>query len=198
MWEWSNRLFKKKPPSASKTLLAAYNDLLMQTSSEPKAVGSMRIPSQDTVSVLQPEEMQKILQEKIQTFRLTKLELRECAYDPLTWQEMHNGFSEYCRARAMFFKLLGYSHAEQCYQSGLTKADVKLLCSSYAPENYNTHLKIPLDFGGSLDFENFALIQTHPTHGLLHRLIDFQIEIGYLRRRQKIFVPYFTDKIYHA
>ena len=36
MWEWSNRLLRKKDSEESKSLLAAYNDLLLQNAYAPQ------------------------------------------------------------------------------------------------------------------------------------------------------------------
>lgn len=36
MWEWSNRLLRKKDSEESKSLLAAYNDLLLQNAYAPE------------------------------------------------------------------------------------------------------------------------------------------------------------------
>lgn len=205
MWEWSKRILKKKRTTPkAKSLLAAYTDLLNKTAASPEGSSPQKkrdIAEIDThessVSAPKPEEMRRLLELKIQEFGLKNITLREFAYDPQTWAEMNNIFPEYLRAREVFLKLLGYSCAEECTAAGLTPDDLNLLKQTHVPENMNTHLKVPFDFGGTLDFENFSLIQTHPCHGMIHRLIDFQIENNYLRVYKKIYLPWFEGKIYH-
>ncbi|CCZ31210.1 MAG: hypothetical protein ACLSFR_01165 [Alphaproteobacteria bacterium] len=199
MWEWSNRLLRKKDSEESKSLLAAYNDLLLQNAYAPeplkKNVSAQKNSSPETTPV--PERMQQLLNQRLEEYALNNLTLKECVYDPQTWQEMSSCFTEYQKIRKIFLKLLGYSYASECTKAGLTKADIKLLRQSIAPENYNTHIKIPFDFGGGLDFDNLCLIKTHPCHGIIHKLIDLQIENGFLRTYKKIYIPWFEGKIYH-
>ena len=42
MWEWSNRLLRKKDSEESKSLLAAYNDLLLQNAYAPEPLKKKR------------------------------------------------------------------------------------------------------------------------------------------------------------
>ncbi len=200
MWEWSNRILNKKRPKAAKTLQEAYNDLLLPNSLPPsEMVKNQDIAAEDSASLAPPgpEEMLRILEKRLTEFNLKNFTLREASYEPQNWQEMDSGYIEYRRIREVFLKLLGYSHINDCQIAGLTKADIKLLRRSIAPENFDVHMKIPFDFGGTLDFNNLCLIQTHPRHDLVHRLIDMQIENNYLRTYKKIYLPWFDGRIYH-
>ncbi len=205
MWEWSKRILKrKKRPPEAKSLFAAYHDLLQQTSAAPEGARvqkSRDIAENDEpvgrLSAPSEEDMLRLLELKIQDFNLKNITLLEYPYEPQTWTEMNSIFPEYLRAREVFLKLLGYSYADECRAAGLSDEDIRLLKETHVPENLNTHLKVPFDFGGTLDFENFALIRTHPDHGMIHRLIDFQIENNYLRVHKKIYLPWFEGKIYH-
>ena len=108
-----------------------------------------------------------------------------------------SGYSAYQSLRSRFFKLIGYADAEDCRYAGLNDNDIACLREGFAPENYNIHLKVPADFGGSLDFDNFSLIQTRPHHAGIHRIIDMQIENNFLRLHKKIFLPWFEGKFYY-
>ena len=200
MWEWSGRILKKTSPASAKSLLAAYNDLLLQTApATPHIVKDQDIAADDRTSLLPPAppQMRQYLLTHLADFGFSRMTLRECSYDPQNWQEMDKSWTEYLRIREIFLKLLGYSHADECLKAGLDKNDIKLLRGSIAPENYDIHMKIPFDFGGTLSFDNLCLIQTHPRHDLIHRLIDLQIENNYLRTHKKIWLPWFDGKIYH-
>lgn len=202
MWEWSNSLLNKKPQSGAKSLLSAYNDLLLQSNNHNgnSIIKNIDIASEDDgkkQNTYSLSEMRSIMENKLQDYNLHNFELKECPYEPQSWQEMNKFFTEFYHIRGLFLKLLGYSQVDECLKMGLNKADIKLLQNSNAPENYNTHIKIPFDFGGTLDFSNLCLVKTHPTHGLIHRLIDLQIESDFLRTHKKIFIPYKEEKFYH-
>lgn len=201
MWEWSARLVRKKTEKKlSTSLLAAYDDLLNpETIPYSKRIQNLAIaePSAAETKTLEIAEMRRIVEQKIQELGLDNMTVIERAYDPQSWQEMSTYFDEYQKVRTYFFKLLGYSNAKSCLNAGLNKNDISILKQGIAPENFNIHLKIPFDFGGNLDFKNFSLVKTHPTHDNIHKIIDLQIENNFLRIHKKIFLPYFEGKIYY-
>ena len=207
MWEWSNRQ-KNNSPTPEKTqknsasLLAAYNDLIGNSytayHSRIKNIQIADTPNNETITSPEAEEVFALVQSKIREYNLpacTKIIEKE--YMPQSWQEMNRAFDRYHNLRARFFKLLGYSEQEKCLQAGLTDEDLDCLRNGFAPENFNIHLKIPADFGGQAEFENFSLIKTHPYHDSIHRIIDMQIENNFLRVHKKIYLPWFEGKFYH-
>lgn len=196
MWEWSLHNPKTSKPSTS--LLTAYDDLIhthiLSAAIPPEASASpiKQLPPLDDL-----EEMRIAVQNEIVRLGLkhVRIELRD--YEPQTWQEMNKSFEEYQHMRRAFLRLLGYNHLRDCRAAGLNDDDILLLRNSLVPENYNTHLKIPFDFGGNIEFANFALIPTHPFHNNLHRIMDMQIENTFLLKHRRIFIPLFEGKIYH-
>lgn len=202
MWEWSNKLKKKPEEKPSTSLLAAYDDLLsppegsflFRQAESGKPSSRPGNPDQEAPS---SSEMKQIVRDRLTEYSLTEMNILERAYDPQSWQEMSNFFDEYQRARSYFLKLVGYSETDACRNLGMSRQDIRLLKEGISPENFNVHIKIPFDFGGTLDFGNFSLVRTHPTHGLIHKIIDLQIENNFLRKNKKIFLPYFEGKIYN-
>ena len=182
MWEWSKTTTKKKK------LLPSYNSL-------SRAVSSSQPDSKEYAP--SPSEMQSFLMTKIRHFGLKNLELKECAYHPQTWDEMSKDAIEYQRIRKSFLKLIGYSYEQECRNIGFDDEDINLLKSKKSPENYNTHLKIPLDFGGGLSFQNLSLVKSHPCHDRIHSLIEMQIGNRFLQKHKIIYIPWFEGMFYH-
>lgn len=187
MWEWSKSLFKTR--KGYRSLRDSCKDLLASPPPAPEPLIENTVPS--------PQQMQEILQQEIATFGLKNLELRECSYHPQTWAEMSKNFAEYQRIRKNFLKLIGYSHRDKCLEIGFDEEDIELLKNKRSPENYNTHIKIPFDFGGKLNFENLCLIKSHPLHDRLHRLIEMQIGCRFLQEHKIIYIPWFEGSFYH-
>ena len=150
----------------------------------------------ETISTI-PEKMLSLLKKRLDKYGLNNIQLIEKSYVPLTWQETAQIFKDYPRNRAAFLKTIAYSNIDECMRLGLKDKDLKLMKLGISPENYNTHLKIPFDFGGTLDFENFSLIKSHPTHDQIHNLIELQISNDYLRINKKVFIPSFKERIYN-
>lgn len=207
MWEWSNKQ-KNNTPSPEKTkknsasLLSAYNDLIGKSySSYRNRIKNIQIadnPENEKIISPEPEEVYNLVKKKISDLRLPqKTKIIEKEYAPQSWQEMNRAFDRYYNLRARFFKLIGYSEQNECLKAGLTEEDIICLQNGFAPENFNIHLKIPADFGGLAEFENFSLIKTHPYHDNIHQIIDMQIENNFLRIHKKIFLPWFEGKFYH-
>ena len=194
MWDWTKN--RRQSPSSSTaprqptSLLRAYEDLRRRHK-------PLETRWQDGENIPHPEEIQALLQQKIAEYRLKDITLRLRDYTPQTWPEMERSFEEYIKARAVFLKRLAYEETEACLSLGLDNMAIHQLKQGYAPENFNTHLKIPFDFGGSLEPDNFSLVKTHPVHARLHHLFDLQIESGFLKNRYLIYIPWFEGKIYH-
>ena len=184
MWEWS---LKHNKVQSKASLLNAYEDLVQEN--EPPSA-----KQQETGSF---EEMKRLVEKKVSYYDLKDINLIECCYVPYDWVSMCKNFAEYNRMRFAFFRLLGYSNEKECLKLGLSIADINLLKQGITPENYNTHIKIPFDFGGQAEITNLSLMKSHPTHDCFHAVLDFQIEQGYLNNHKKIFIPYFEGKIYY-
>lgn len=197
MWEWS--FHTPNAPAPTTSLLAAYDDLVKSHNL------AAEIPQEAAVSATIPplpplndiEEMRIAVNNEIVRFNLKHIRLDFHDYEPQTWQEMNKSFEEYQYMRKAFLRLLGFRHEQECYDAGLSEADILRLREGFVPENYNTHLKIPFDFGGNLEFSNFSLIRTHPHHNSIHRIIDMQIENAFLLKHRRVFIPWFEGKIYH-
>lgn len=197
MWEWSNQNPSKKQQEST-SLLSAYDDLAPTASNlntSFSAIAKSELLSAQ--NVLSMSEMETVIAEKLKKYNLHHIQLLKKDYTPQTWQEMYSVFSEYQRTRNAFLKLIGYSHDEDCRRLGLNDEDIALLKNSVTPENFNTHLKIPFDFGGNLSITNFSLIKTHHSHSNIHRILDMQISSGFLLKHKKIFIPWFEGKFYY-
>lgn len=190
MFEWSKKFFAKKENTS---LVSAYKDVFA------KPFLKKNPPNTEKVSVekTSEEKLKQLVEDRITKLNLKNITLVEKPYNPQTWQEMQLYFQNYQRNRIVFLKLLGYSHRKELKKLGLKSEDIKLMKEGIAPENYNTHIKIPFDFGGRCNLSNLSLIKSHPAHDYLHSIIDIQIEHGYLKSHKKIFIPYFEGKIYY-
>lgn len=183
MWEWSKSRLKKN--KKNKSLQSSFSDLLPTTQHKDKE----EVPS--------PEEMLNHLLTEIEKLNLKNIELKKSSFCPQTWGEMTKNTSQYQRMRKTFLKLMGYSNQEECKKIGFDDEDIELLKNKKSPENYNVHIKIPLEFGGRLDIDNLCLIKTHPLHDYIHRLIEKQISCGFLQKHKFIYIPWFNGNFYH-
>lgn len=193
MWEWSKQKIRNISIPAHKkdtSLLAAYDDLLPEAAPVP-------VPSPADNETYDCRSMKQLLEQKLEEFNLSKFTLVEKNYDPQYWTQMDQYYDEYQHTRTRFLKLLAYSALDECRKAGLNEDDINLLKSGITPENYNTHLKIPFDFGGEVDFGNYCLIRTHPQHINLHKIFELQISGDFLRLQKKLFIPWYDGKVYY-
>ena len=201
MWDWSKNILKTNTVVKQKSLLMNYGDILQPKTgiSDYKFSCAAEVDDVDSFEeIVTPsvDEMLEILAKKMEVAGLKNFELKECFCVPQTWKETSHAFREYHHIRKIFLKLVGYSEKAGCVSLGLSKQDIKLLQNMISPENYNTHLKIPLDFGGRIDLDNMCLIKKYPTHEFIHKLIDLQIENNFLLTYKKIYIPYKEGKFY--
>ena len=181
MWEWANqKATRQKKEKAS--LFDAYAAYLPQEPAK-KHLDSAKIPSLS--------EMEETLQKQIKELGLKDIELRLLDFKPLSWEKNGRFFDEHIRTRKAFLKIIGYSHTDICLNAGLSTEDISFLKQSISPENFNVHIKIPFDFGGTPTPDNMCLIKTHPIHDHIHALQEYQLEKDFLKYHKKLYIPYF-------
>ena len=81
--------------------------------------------------------------------------------------------------------------------AGLSEEAIFYMKKGKIPENYTVHLKYPLEYGGSLDFNNMVLIQDKPFHDMIHSYIDKQmISPSGIEYPSLLYVPVPVGKVY--
>ncbi len=124
------------------------------------------------------------------------MDLIEADYVPLdpNWlSELRKAFK---RTRRDFLKYVGYHHVNELMAAGMNEEAVKLVKKGKAPENFNIHIRIPFDYGGTNNFNNLVLIQTHPYHTEIHRFIDMQTLSQPNLKPRKLYLPAPKGKVY--
>jgi len=128
---------------------------------------------------------------------LPGMALAEVSYSPLDkdWHlDMIKGFK---RIRRDFFKYVAYHNLDDLVTAGVSDEGIKMLKTGRAPENFDIHIKIPLEYGGNNEFSNLCLIQTRPFHEGIHKFVDMQtsnLREGEILR--SIFIPIPKGKVY--
>ena len=124
------------------------------------------------------------------------MDLIEADYVPLdaAWLlELRKAFK---RTRRDFLKYVGYHHVNELLAAGMGDDAIKLVKKGKAPENFNIHIRIPFEYGGTNSFSNLVLIQTHPYHTEIHRFIDMQTLSQPNFKPRKLFLPAPKGKVY--
>ena len=96
-----------------------------------------------------------------------------------------------------FVRYLSYHLANDLRSAGVSEEGLFYMKRGQIPENFTVHLNYPLDFGGTIDFNNMVFIQSRPFHELIHLYINKQIigPEGVLTPEQ-LYVPVPVGKVY--
>ena len=143
-----------------------------------------------------PENDRSLWEWQFSQMNLPNMELIEVNYVMLdaNWlSELRKAFK---RTRRDFLKYVGYHHVNELIAAGMDEEDIKLVKKGKAPENFNVHVRVPFDYGGTNSFSNLVLIQTHPYHSEIHRFIDMQTLIQPNLKPSKLFLPSPPGKVY--
>ena len=176
--------------------------MMQQMQPPPQAMPYANRPQAQVMTGGNPDDL-SMWEWQLENFNLPGMELQEAmlVIQSLNWKnDMKKAFK---RARRDFLKFVGYHHREECLQAGVDEEGLKLLKKGRSPENFNVHMKIPLDYLGTNDFSNLCLIKTYPFHIDIHKFLDLQIAkqagLGKPRRllipvpRGKVYVPEVVD-----
>ena len=107
---------------------------------------------------------------------LPNMDLIEANYimlDPRWRLELRKAFK---RARRDFLKYVGYHHVNELMAAGLLEEDIAKIKKGKAPENFNVHVRIPFDYGGTNDFSNLIFMPIPPHDELHNKVINPQIK----------------------
>ena len=113
---------------------------------------------------------------------------------------LNNPIDTHIRMRRLirdFARLLSYNYVMDLRSAGLSEEAIFYMKKGKIPENYTVHLKYPLEYGGSLDFNNMVLIQDKPFHDMIHTYFDKQLisEKG-VEYPSLLYVPVPVGKVY--
>ncbi|MDD4519843.1 MAG: hypothetical protein PHI50_03035 [Alphaproteobacteria bacterium] len=103
----------------------------------------------------------------------------------------------YQKKRREFLFYLAENYKNDLRSAGIDEESILLLSKGIINENHQIHLKIPPYYGGTIDFSNMILIQTHPYHEEIHTFINEQIapfETSYLP--DLLYLPYPRGKVF--
>lgn len=210
------RMFKTLPPTAP---ASAYPDPLMmqqpqmyapqppqpyahqpympqQPAPQPYAPQPYAPQGRPSAPTGNPENDRSLWEWQFSQMNLPNMELIEVNYVMLdaNWlSELRKAFK---RTRRDFLKYVGYHHVNELIAAGMDEEDIKLVKKGKAPENFNVHVRVPFDYGGTNSFSNLVLIQTHPYHNEIHRFIDMQTLIQPNLKPSKLFLPSPPGKVY--
>lgn len=109
--------------------------------------------------------------------------------------QMQIGFS---RIRKEFIKYVAYNLKKQLVALGLLPFEIEEMQKGKSPENFNAHIKVPFDYGGTLDFDNLIMIPTHPYTDEIYKYIDMQLlQYPIDRPASILYMPVPKGKVFH-
>lgn len=80
-------------------------------------------------------------------------------------KQLRNSFDS--KERSKFLKYFYRKNSECLEEWGFTDIDILKMKDGLVPSDYQVHHKLPLDDGGSNDFDNLVLIRTDPCHKII-------------------------------
>ncbi|SHM58791.1 T7SS effector LXG polymorphic toxin [Gracilibacillus kekensis] len=87
--------------------------------------------------------------------------------DRQEFKQLRNRFNSSVRKSFLQILSMDEKNSKQLIEAGLTKTDMENLKKGFVPDGYQVHHKLPLDDGGTNDFENLILIKNDPYHKVL-------------------------------
>ena len=150
-----------------------------------------------TPKVVEVSDEMGIWEWQFSMFNLPNMALKEVNYISLTINkknELRRGFK---RARRDFLRYIAYYNVSELKDAGMEERGLQILKKGKVPENFDVHLKVPFEYGGTNDFSNLIFIQTHPFHDDIHKFVDMQTTSQPLGcRLSKLYIPVAEGRVY--
>lgn len=125
------------------------------------------------------------------------MDLVEATAYPLSSWERIAKKKQYSRIKRDFIRYVAYNSLNDLRNAGLDEESIFYFKKGILPENFNIHIKIPVDYTGEIDFSNLVLMQTLPYHEDIHKFIDMQMAGMPLNiRPRKLYIPVPIGRVY--
>ncbi len=96
-----------------------------------------------------------------------------------------------------YTRLLAYNYVNDLRSAGVSEEGIFYMRKGKIPENYTVHLKYPIEYGGSIDFNNMVFMQDKPYHAMIHSYIDEQLlTVQGIAYPPLLYIPVPVGKIY--
>lgn len=183
-------------PQQAQPAPQSYSPPLPQQQQAPQPYAPQQPQSMPHPSGSGAEADRSLWEWQFQQFNLPNMDLIEAEFVLLDAQWLSELRKAFKRTRRDFLKYVGYHHVNELMAAGMDDESIKLVKKGKAPENFNIHVRVPFDYGGTNSFSNLVLIQTHPFHTELHRFLDMQTLTQPNFKPRKLFLPSPKGKVY--
>ncbi len=96
-----------------------------------------------------------------------------------------------------YTRLLAYNYVNDLRSAGVSEEGIFYMRKGKIPENYTVHLKYPIEYGGSINFNNMVFMQDKPYHSMIHSYIDEQLlTVQGISYPPLLYIPVPVGKIY--
>lgn len=145
---------------------------------------------------LQPQKNQAYFEALFNEMNFPGMDLMAVTYfRPIT--DMAEQHVLYRRLARDFVRFLSYNYAMDLRSAGISEEGLFYMKKGIIPENYTVHLKYPVEYGGSMDFNNMVFMQNTPFHEDIHVYLNKQLLDGKgTVTPDTLYVPVPTGKVY--
>jgi hypothetical protein len=101
------------------------------------------------------------------------------------------------QTRREFLQYLYFDYKNDLRSAGFDEESILILKKGWITENHQIHMKIPVEYGGKIEFDNLILIQNIPYHRNIHLYLNEQtsmLDIGTLP--SKLYIPFPKGKVF--
>lgn len=159
-------------------------------------ISSLENPSTETKKA-QPPRDQAYWEKLFNETNFPGMDLMAVSYFGLFNTNIIEQHAQFKRLVRDFIKLLSYNYTMDLRSAGINEEAIFYMKKGKIPENYTVHLKYPLEYGGTLDFNNLVLIQDKPFHDMIHSYIDKQLVTpNGIENPPLLYVPVPVGKVY--
>ncbi len=164
----------------------------LQESTQPTFSPLKRDPIEEL-----PEKDQAYWEKLFNETNFPGMDLMAVSYFGLFNNDLIEQHAQLKRLIRDFVRLLSYNYVMDLRSAGISEEAIFYMKKGKIPENYTVHLKYPLEYGGTLDFNNLVLIQDKPFHDMIHSYINQQMVTPKgIKNPPLLYVPVPVGKVY--
>lgn len=106
---------------------------------------------------------------------LPEMPLRKVSLQQISFDNLRKSYFDFFKISKKLLMFVYYNNIQDLIKAEFSMDAIYDMRDGKIPENIDISLKIPFEYGGTLDFSNLFLIKKRPFKTILHQFFDTQI-----------------------
>ncbi|MGN0929880.1 MAG: hypothetical protein ACI4N3_04530 [Alphaproteobacteria bacterium] len=113
--------------------------------------------------------------DRISKLGIPEMPIKKVVFNPDNLFKCEKLYSDFFKISKKLMQFIYYNNLEDLVGANFSNESIMKMYEGIVPENIDIYLKVPFEYGGTLDFSNMFLVKKRPFKELIDNFIDEQV-----------------------